>query len=636
MKFSDYLIDWLSNLTDQVFLVYGAANADMVDSIANHPTLKYVCTQHEQGAGFAAEGVSKTSDQIGVAMATSGPGGQNLLTSMANCYYDSVPAIFITGQVKSRFMVEQKAGKEKLRQLGFQETPIVEMARPVTKLAISLRPDDLTEYTSKTSRGKGLHAIFDDIMIALRTGRPGPVLLDIPIDVQQKEVSNHVLFSDPKTWARVFPHDGRLQFSTDLLGKLMYAKRPAILIGGGCHNVNKDMLYSILRRLGIPCFPTWNALDIITDDFELYGGRVGTFGGKGRNIAFSDADLVLSLGARISGRLTGGAPEKMWPACAIENRFMVDIDPANLDEANMETPFGNVLQYDLDHFLQLLYSLITTTDPVLLDRSEWRENVIKLRDRFDPVLPEHFDENHKSIHPYASMRILSQEMENDDILVADCGGNVVTINHSFEFKNGQRYITNNGNSPMGFAMCGAIGAAIANPDKRVVCVIGDGGMTMNSQELQTIKHYDIKNLKIIVFNNGVYGITKAFQNINFNGKHEACGPKGYSPPDFIKLAEAYELKTHNITFNLPKMNWGFWDGKYSYLQRQINAFLSNDATLCNLDLTDEKLSAPEFWPRIVGWQTQIWDMTPRLPDYEMRELVNFNPDFSHRENKNVR
>ena len=231
---------------------------------------------------------------------------------------------------------------------------------------------------------------------------------------------------------------------------------------------------------------------------------------------------------------------------------------------------------------------------------EWKK-------KYDPVKKDFF-KNNNTVQPYAFMRTLSEKMDKNDILVGDTGGNVVSIAHAFETKKGQRYFANNGNSPMGFSFCGAIGAYYANPKRRVICIIGDGGMNMNIQELQTLKNYNIK-IKTIILNNHIYGITKAFQETNFGGKSEACGPRGYIPPDFIKISKAYGIKTMEIKNN-------------SEFDHKIDELLKSDESIVvDVDCHDHH----EYEPRIFGWKTPIEDMYPYIDRKEFKNNMIIDP-----------
>jgi len=234
------------------------------------------------------------------------------------------------------------------------------------------------------------------------------------------------------------------------------------------------------------------------------------------------------------------------------------------------------------------------------------------KEKYQTCTPEMFKPT-KYVHPYAFLRILSEQMKSDDILVADCGGNVIATNHSFNTKTGQRYFTNNGNSPMGFSFAGSIGAWFASDkeNQNVVCIIGDGGMSMNIQELQTLKNYNIA-VKVVILNNHIYGITKAFQKVNFEGRMEACGPVGYTPPDFVKVAKSYDLETMRIESGMD----------YEAVRSQIDKFLAFDGPMV-IDVDCHEYH--KYDPRLIGWETPIEDMYPYLDRKEFLENMYIEP-----------
>jgi acetolactate synthase-1/2/3 large subunit len=270
--------------------------------------MKYVVCQHEQAAGFAAEGYAKAGGRLGLAMATSGPGGGNLVTAIQNCFYDSTPCIFLTGQVATKFM---RPAASALRQLGFQETPIVGIVRQITK------------YARTVMHAREIGLTMDQAIHCAIAGRPGPVLIDLPNDVQGAEI-------EPKGLARWTPEvatDYRpikmavIRFLTDLRN----AQRPGILVGGGARG-SAILAFAVAHQ--IPVFRTWNALDVVTDDHPCYAGTVGTYGGPGRNFGIQNTDLLLVLGCRLSGRITGGVPESFARGAKL---YVVDVDAGLLD-----------------------------------------------------------------------------------------------------------------------------------------------------------------------------------------------------------------------------------------------------------------------------------------------------------------
>ncbi|TSA45845.1 thiamine pyrophosphate-binding protein [bacterium] len=592
MKVADFIINYLADLgVDNIFEVYGAANGDLIDAFTRNQKTKYVSVMHEQAGGFAAEGYAKISGKVGVAIATSGPGGMNFVTPIGNCYYDSVPCLFLTGQINSQFLRPDPD----IRQVGFQETDIVGIVRPITKYAKMLTKAEDVKYE------------LEKALFLAQEGRPGPVLLDIPLDVQKKDIDPEALVGFDSA---VVKH-GYDQTQVDkkieaYLGDLEKAKRPVIIVGAGVRIAGAvGELIEVGKLLKIPIFPTWNALDIVTSDYEYYGGRIGTYGGSGRNFGLQNSDLVLAIGSRISGRITGGNLKTFLREA---KKYVVDVDEALLQKKLQQVQFDEAINCDALLFLQRLRTNLTKTDSHMPDFSGWVKKVMGWKQKYDPVLPEYYGKS-EHVNPYVFIRQLSEEMKASDIFVGDCGGNIVVSNHAFETKHGQRYITNNGNSPMGFSFAGAMGAWFAaKPGQNVVCIIGDGGFNMNIQELQTFKNYGVK-VKTFILNNHVYGITKQFEETNFEGRFEACGPKGYNPPDFIKIVEAYGVKNLTIKNN-------------DEIKEKIREVLEMDeAVVCDVDCHDWY----QYAPRVFGWKTPIEDMHPYLPRSEFRENMLIDP-----------
>ena len=583
MKVVDFVINYLADYgINTAFVVSGAANANLLDAFSRTDRIKYVVMMHEQAAGFAAEGYAKISGKPGVAIATSGPGGMNLVTPMGNCFYDSTPCLFITGQINSGFLRPDPA----VRQVGFQETDIVAIASPITKYAKMVKdPREIKQELEK--------ALF-----YATSGRPGPVLLDIPMDVQKKEIDPAALPGfDTEAEKIKFDLNAVDQSIDKFLEDLEKAKRPVLLVGGGVQLSGAvHELLELGRLLKIPIFPTWNALDAVTSDYEYYGGRIGTYGGPGRNFGLQNADLLLGIGCRFSGRITGGNVKSFARAA---KKYAVDVDPALLEKKWQQVIIDENIFCDAKLFLERFLKKIRTIK--IKDFSSWTTRVIEWREKYDPMRPE-FYEQKGFVNPYVFVRTLSEQMGENDIFVADCGGNIVISNHVFKTKNGQRYITNNGNSPMGFSFSGAMGAWFAAPEKNIVCVIGDGGFNMNIQELQTLKTYGI-NVKTFIMNNHAYGIIKAYQDTNLEGRYVGSDPKsGYVPPDFLAISEAYKLKTASIKNN-------------EELTAKIKETLaSKEPVICDVDCGEWY----EYSPRIFGWKTPIEDMYPYLPREEFR------------------
>ena len=593
MKVADYIINYLADYgIKEVFVVYGHANGDLVDAFTRNDKIRYIAVMHEQGGGFAAEGYSKVSGNIGVAMTTSGPGGMNLVTPIGNCFYDSVPCLFITGQINSQFMRPNKS----IRQIGFQETDIVSIVKPITKYAKMITDKNDVRYELECA----IHMA--------KEGRPGPVLLDIPLDIQKQDIEDvSKLLGFEDTVGDVYNEETINKQIDKYIKDLKNSERPCLMIGGGVRSSGAiNGVLELGRLLKIPVFPTWNALDIVCNDYEYYGGNIGTYGGKGRNFGIQNSDLLLAIGSRISGRITGGNIHSFARGA---KKYMVDVDIAGLQKKLQQVPFDECIYSDAKLFINLMIERLKGKN--LPDFSWWVDRVKGWRDKYDPVTKDMFKPT-KYVHPYAFTRILSEEMKSNDIFCGDCGGNIVVTNHAFETKTGQRYFTNNGNSPMGFSFAGGLGAAIAaDKSQNVVCVIGDGGFNMNIQELQTLLNYNIP-LKTIIMNNHIYGITKAFQETNFEGRMEACGPIGYNPPNFIDIVNAYKIPTMIVD-----------DGSdYEKVREQIREFLNHDGPIV-MDLNCHEYH--NYNPKIIGWETPIEDMYPYLDDEEFNSNMYIEP-----------
>lgn len=309
MLISDYILARLAKEgVDTAFLVYGGAMAELADALARQNAIRYVCAQHEQAAGFMAEGYAKAKGVPGLVIVTSGPGGGNIVTCLQNAYFDSVPLIALTGQVSSNLV---KPKESPARQLGFQECDIVSVAKPITKYAVMAEGP--------------LHAVnaLETCILESCGGRPGPVLLDIPSDIQRATVAQDTI---PEFKLKVHASDVK-NAALGFLSALASASRPGILVGGGAYKA-RDEICAFAAAHKIPVFRTWNALDVVTDDCEVYGGTVGTYGGPGRNFGVQNCDLLLILGCRISGRITGGMPHTFARGA---RKWIVNLDEAACD-----------------------------------------------------------------------------------------------------------------------------------------------------------------------------------------------------------------------------------------------------------------------------------------------------------------
>lgn len=579
MIVSEYIADFLvkKGIKD-VFLVDGAAVASIIVAVARNKRLHYYCPLHEQAGAFAADGYFKAARNMAAMIATSGPGGQNLLNGIAASYYDSCPGFYITGQVNSRFLKPTN----KIRQRGFQENDIVSMSRPITKYSRMITGVDEVSYELEKA-------------YALATsGRPGPVLIDIPMDIQKMEM--------PRGTRRFYfnPQPGPGITKTSLCLKMLCcARRPAILLGAGVWLADavKEAKKLAAKLKTVPFFVTWNMIDYY--DPKHYGGRIGTFGGDGRNFGIQNCDLLLAIGSRISGRITGG---RVSAFVRKAKKIIVDIDS---EELRYQVLKGDLnICCDAKIFLKEL--LKSADDYKIPDFSWWLDKVKMWRLKY-PVVKGEYWKQKASVNPYIFIKVLSGLMKEGDILVHEAGGNCVVTSQAFQAKANQRVFSNNGNSSLGYALPAAMGACIATK-KKVICITGDGGLNFNIQELQTIKHYRLP-VKILIFNNQSFGITKLYRDTNFQSEYAGVDEKhGLSMPDFIKIAKAYGIKSVRI------------NGHQDLRTKLKYALDADEPIVCDINM----IGFYDYKPRL-GWKSPIEDQYPFLPRREFIENMLIEP-----------
>lgn len=608
IKVADYIAKRLAAYgVTEVFHVYGSVTAELTESLANTPGIRYLCCPHEAVAGYAAEGYSKISGKIGVTLATSGPGALNMVTAAANCYYDSVACLFISGNVNTRFM---KPEDEEIRQIGFQEAAVIDIVKPITKYAKCIKKAEDVRYCLEKAVHLATH------------GRKGGVWLDVPIDIQKTLVEENDLVGYDPTLDNIecFPdNDEKIHW---LCQDLLRNERPYMLVGGGIRSSDAVWdLIQLVNLLEIPVSPTYNATDVITADNPFFGGLVGTYGGCGRNFGLQGSNFFLGIGTRLSGRISGGNPPSLLRGA---KKYLVDADGPSLQPKLQQVPCDVNIYSDARTFINrfkhiLLDDYATSLKEAKVRWQPWLERCLGWVEKYDSVPAEVFNPTEK-VNPYAFVRILSEEASENDIINPDCGGNLVVSMQSFKTKQGQRFFTNNGNSPMGFSVCSGIGAYYGlkaiqenedeyfHKDGQVIVIIGDGGLLLSINAFETIRFNKIP-IKVICLNNRCFGITREFQEVNYNGRYEACGPEfGYSCPDLAKVAESFGVKSVTIDSGMD----------YMVVRQQIREFLDYEGPLfINVDLG----VWTKYRPKTVGFDAVIEDQFPHLPAEELIENI---------------
>ncbi len=505
-----------------VFVVNGGACAFMIDALGRNETTGYVCVQHEQAAAMSADAIWRTTGRAGVTMVTSGPGATNLVTGIASSWFDSIPTVHITGQVNDR--ESKKTIGANVRQAGFQETDIVAMVSTITKSAVKV--------ATVAELAETLHR---SLAIAL-SGRMGPVVIDVPMNVQQEPATEmdfavalaplELLDAEEATPVAVL--------SSQVENFFTGAERPLVVMGGGLGLAGTaHWAQEWCESHDIPYIASWAGLTFLDRSRPGYQGTHGVYGSRHANWTVNAADRILSLGSRLDNRQRTGNPRAYAP---FADFFVVDVDIEEVRKFDNDRRYDGAA-FDLRGVAEMLSGIAFE-----YDSSPWM-SLVKADAASNSSGWEASVESGE-LSPYEVVLAMQPHFPDKSIVVADTGANLCWLFQAYAPDNSHLF-TSGGNSPMGYSLPAAIGAQRANPDARVLCVIGDGGLQMNVQELQTAVHYRLP-ITIIVFNNSGYGIIKQFQDSNNESRYHASGT-GYSVPDIGKIAEAYGVPFHRVS-----------------------------------------------------------------------------------------
>jgi acetolactate synthase-1/2/3 large subunit len=517
MNTCDYIIETLYlNGIDTYFVITGGAIVPFINAISRNPKVKYYCFQHEQSAAMAAEGYYRASGKTAGVVVTSGPGVQNILNGVCGCWYDSVPAFFISGQVNTK--EDLSNFKSKPRQTGFQEMPVAKMFEDVTKK--SLHVPELSQ----------LEGALKELLTELKTPRYGPVLMDLPVNLQMSSIENVDI--------NLITHSRRVTPRYDISEYLYKSKRPVVVFGHGVKlaGAEKEAM-KFIEKTGIPFLVSWGAFDLCASDHPLRVGSPGVYGDRVSNYVIQNADLIISVGSRLDSRQIGGSGPMF---SRYSKKIMVDVDIEEINkmpEKEVKIDLGIVS--DAKNFFDSVIVDGYSDDDTMGTRIElWVSRINQWKQVYGE---EKTREGDSAVYDYLDE--FFKDLPDDCIVIPDQGGNLVWTMQSAKLKEGQKLFTNFGNSSMGFALPCAIGAAIGS-GKKVYCIDGDGGFQMNIQELLTVKKYDLP-VEIIILNNSGYGIIKQFQDSYFDSKYVATSKSDVfgDEVDFVKIAEAYGVKT---------------------------------------------------------------------------------------------
>lgn len=489
----------------------GGAVIPIYDEIYSFPDIKHYFVRHEQGAAHAADGYARVSGKVGVCLATSGPGATNLVTGIMTAYMDSVPMLAITGQV----------GRALIGKDSFQEADIQGITMPITKHNYLVQ--DIHD----------LPRIIKEAYFIAGTGRPGPVLIDIPKDIQTTSISMaeyNKLFEVPIHLEGYDPtykgHQGQIKKAATLIKN---AKRPLIIAGAGVLKSSAmDEIKELAEKANIPVCNTLVGLGSFPGDHELALGMVGMHGTVAANYSTEEADLVIAAGIRFHDRITGH-PDFF---CKKAKIIHIDIDPAEIDKnVTINVPIVG----DLKQVLTELNALVEAAT-----HDAWLGQIRAWQDEYPMVVPELVD---GELNPQYVLSELNKIADRDAIIVTDVGQHQMWAAQFLTHKMPHTIVTSGGAGTMGYGLPAAIGAQIGAPTKQVILVVGDGGFQMTFEELMMVKQYDLP-IKIIIINNGFLGMVRQWQEI-FNKRRYSYVDLEMSP-DFIKLADAFGLDAHRI------------------------------------------------------------------------------------------
>lgn len=529
MKVSDYVAAFLAKQgVKHIFLISGGGMMHLLDSVSKEPDLELICNLNEQASSICADSYGQYTHNLGVCMVTTGPGGTNAVTGIAASYLDSTPVLTISGQCKTADF----ASKRGVRQFGAQEVDIVSIVKPITKYAVTvIEPKDIAYHLEK--------AVF-----LARTGRKGPVWIDIPLDIQGAVIeSNQLRHFDPAQ-EKLLPKKDNLSEPVNHVYQLLKnAQRPCMLIGGGVAAGDTKSIRALVDTLKIPTLLSWRAKDVLPSEHEMYFGSPGIPAVRSANYVLQNCDLLIIIGCRLNPALT--AYDEAHFAFQSQ-KVIIDIDPTEIEKLDMN--FVEKIIADAHDFVQEMLKRKDDWQPAEI--TSWITFCNKMKLKY-PLLAESQPlDNQGAVDGYLLAHALSQYAKNDDIFIGSSSGRTCGISHmAIDIKDGQRFISSMGLGSMGFVLPSAIASCFASGKKRTLALEGDGSLQHNLQEMQLIRTYHLP-IKLFILANGGYASIYMMQHHNFNNHFAACHPEsGVMLPQLQDIAQTYHIPYYQITNN---------------------------------------------------------------------------------------
>lgn len=588
LKVSDAIAEFLKdNEIRHVFGIIGSANSHLFDSIYNLGYTEIVCVHHEQAATMAMQTYYRTTGKITAAIVTAGGGSSNAITGVMSAWADSIPGVIISGQENVRFINEMS----RMRMWGIQGYDSTDMVKNITKYAARIMDADKSIYEVE----KAFHIAG--------VGRPGPVWLDFPMDIQgtrlDKAQYQHFSPEDPT----VSDLDGSLDSIIELMKQ---AKRPVFWLGHGIRLAGGHSLIPDLLELSpFPTLMSWAGIDMLSDEHPLNYGRAGVYGNRAANFVIQNADLVIAIGTRMAIPMIGYEHSEFAREAKL---VQVDIDQQELDKVTDIVDIA--VKADAAKFMRSLIAKLQKNTIATSQISDWVAACDHYRIRYPFIGPEHADAN-GFINSYRFIDKLSDYFKDDEIVVTDMGTALLSAHQVMKLKSGQRLMTSTGLGEMGYGLPAAIGASFGRDRSEVVCLNCDGGIMMNLQELQTIVHHHLP-VKIFIFNNDGYLMIKHTQKSLFQGRYSASNKQsGVSCPDFKKVAAAFDIPYYSIKD---------WDELEQVMPKVMNA---TTPIICDVFMDPEQYFYPKLSLAIKKdgeiVSPPLEDVSPLLPREEFEE-----------------
>ena len=587
MIVSDYIFDFLQRKgVDTAYMVSGGQAMFLVDSLGRHPAIRTICTHHEQSAGMAADAYSRITGKLGVALVTAGPGSVNIVNGLVGGWTDSAPMMVISGQ--SALSCVNYQAKSGIRQYGIQGIHIQPFVEKATKFFVTVDDPAKIQY------------YMEKAYYLATSGRPGPVWVDVPLDVQRMEVPEKLLYPyhpEKNVVTPAFTHENLLK-TWELLKN---SKRPLIIAGQGVRIAKANLEMRVLiETLKIPLITTRLGIDLIESEHPLYVGRPGNYGERAANFAVQNADFILAIGSRLS-TASVGHDSASFGKHAI--KVAVDIDPKELEKPGI--PLDLKINGDAKAFIVSLLALADAGQ--MQDTAPWVSLCGGWKSDYPVVLPGYKEE--KQVNSYYFTERLCEKTGSDDVVLVDTGSCFHVACQAWKVKKGQRFLTTGGLSSMGYWVAG-IGACVANHYRRTIVITGDGSLQMNLQELATIKHNKLP-IKVFIFNNNGYLLIRQTQRNFMEGRLFGEGPEsGVWCPDSLRIAEAYGIKGVRID-------------SVEDLDAKIDDVLAYDGpVVCDVMTPEWQLLIPrvssEKLPDGKLISRKFEDMFPYLPEAELK------------------